>query len=92
MMVKGIQSEAIVNMGIPAEGCRTVPGAARAVNRNGVMTGLRAILTPLLRERVGVRGSPANLLQLMTVPSRIRDDDLRMRRVRASYISSATTM
>src|SRR5882757_6015239 len=35
MMVKGIQSEAIVNMEIPAEGCRTVPGAARAVNLIG---------------------------------------------------------
>jgi hypothetical protein len=32
MMVKGIQSEAIVNMGVPAERCRTVPVAARAVN------------------------------------------------------------
>jgi hypothetical protein len=34
-MVKGIQSEAIVSMGIPAGGWRTVPGAGRVVNRNG---------------------------------------------------------
>jgi hypothetical protein len=40
-MVKGIQSEATVNMGIPAGNCRTVPGAPRQVNGSTVMTGLR---------------------------------------------------
>src|SRR3954454_4411047 len=34
-MVKGIQSEAMVNMGVPAEGCGTVPGAGGAVNLRG---------------------------------------------------------
>src|SRR3954447_11743818 len=43
MMVKGIQSEATVNMGIPAGKQRTVPGRTGAVNRNGVMTGLRHV-------------------------------------------------
>src|SRR4029079_2885289 len=33
--VKGIQSEAMENMEIPAEGSRTVPGAMRAVNLIG---------------------------------------------------------
>jgi hypothetical protein len=43
MMVKGIQSEATVNIwGRPAGSCHTVPGAMGQVNRTGVMTGLRA--------------------------------------------------
>src|SRR3954453_15986350 len=41
MIVKGIQSEATVNRGIPAGKKATVPGGTGAVNRNGVMTGLR---------------------------------------------------